>query len=301
MEQALTQNISRENLGMKTGLFSALGNVLLFICKYLTGTLCGNVAVLAESFDNLMDSIQSLMVVLGFRLAGRKEDSRHPYGHGRTEYVLGLIIAITIILTGAAMLREAIQRMLQPPARSFPTLVYGVSALSILAKYGISAYTKHVNRQLESMALEACEQNEWTDIRMTLMTVGSAFLYTVSGISADGAVGIIISLLILKDGVKAFLNHYMLLLGEGISQQQLLEIQKRFDKEKDFLTLKKMDFHDYGPESRIVSLQITINQECPLDKVNQSMDRLEKELRKIGLSPAFSLSMEQIIMKDMDK
>ena len=93
----------------------------------------------------------------------------------------------------------------------------------------------------------------------------------------------------------------MLLLGEGISQQQLLEIQKRFDKEKDFLTLKKMDFHDYGPESRIVSLQITINQECPLDKVNQSMDRLEKELRKIGLSPAFSLSMEQIIMKDMDK
>lgn len=296
MEQTIPQTVSRESLGAKVGLFSTIGNVVLFVCKYLAGTLCGNVAVLAESFDNLMDSLNSLLVILGFHMSGRKEDYLHPYGHGRCEYVLGLIIAITIILTGAAMLRESILWILYPPDRSFPAVVYGGSALSILVKYAMSLYTSHMNKQLDSSALKACEQNEAADIRMTLLTVGSACLYSLSGFSVDGVVGIVISGLILKDGLKSFAEHFVLLLGEGVSGQQMAQIQAIFDCKKDMVTLKKVDLHDYGPESRIISLQVTVNPVCSPVEVNTCMDSISEDIKALGLCPAFSLSMEQILV-----
>lgn len=295
MEQTLTQPMSRENLGARVGILSAAGNLLLFACKYTAGITCGNVAVLAEGYDNLMDALNSLLVLLGFRMSGRKGDSLHPYGHGRVEYVLGLIISMTIILAGVSMFRESIHWIRHPRDRSLPLLVYGVSLLSILVKCGMSAYTRHVNRELDSMALAACEQNESADIKMTMLTIGSAVLYSLTGLSADWIVGIMISVLVMKDGFQSFISHFTLLLGEGISGQQQSQIQAVFDTRKELVTLKQIDFHDYGPERRIVSLQITVNPSCSQEEVNGCMDGIEGELRALGLSPVFSLSMEQIL------
>lgn len=295
MEQTLTQPMSRENLGARVGILSAAGNLLLFACKYTAGITCGNVAVLAEGYDNLMDALNSLLVLLGFRMSGRKGDSLHPYGHGRVEYVLGLIISMTIILAGVSMFRESIHWIRHPRDRSLPLLVYGVSLLSILVKCGMSAYTRHVNRELDSMALAACEQNESADIKMTMLTIGSAALYSLTGLSADWIVGIMISVLVMKDGFQSFISHFTLLLGEGISGQQQSQIQTVFDARKELVTLKQIDFHDYGPERRIVSLQITVNPSCSQEEVNGCMDGIEGELRALGLSPVFSLSMEQIL------
>lgn len=295
MEQTLTQPMSRENLGARVGILSAAGNLLLFACKYTAGITCGNVAVLAEGYDNLMDALNSLLVLLGFRMSGRKGDSLHPYGHGRVEYVLGLIISMTIILAGVSMFRESIHWIRHPRDRSLPLLVYGVSLLSILVKCGMSAYTRHVNRELDSMALAACEQNESADIKMTMLTIGSAALYSLTGLSADWIVGIMISVLVMKDGFQSFISHFTLLLGGGISGQQQSQIQAVFDARKELVTLKQIDFHDYGPERRIVSLQITVNPSCSQEEVNGCMDGIEGELRALGLSPVFSLSMEQIL------
>lgn len=295
MEPTVTQPMSREHRGVRVGILSAAGNLLLFTCKYMAGITCGNVAVLAEGYDNLIDALNSLLVLLGFRMSGRKGDSLHPYGHGRVEYVLGFIISMTIILAGGSMFRESIHWIRHPRDRSLPLLVYGVSLLSILVKYGMSLYTRHVNRELDSMALAACEQNEAADIKMTLLTIGSAALYTLSGFSADWVVGIIISVLVMKDGFQSFLNHFTVLLGEGISGQQLSRIQAVFDARKELVTLRQLDFHDYGPERRIVSLQITVNPSCSQEEVNGCMDGIEGDLRSFGLSPVFSLSMEQIL------
>lgn len=287
--------MSRENLGARVGILSAAGNLLLFACKYTAGITCGNVAVLAEGYDNLMDALNSLLVLLGFRMSGRKGDSLHPYGHGRVEYVLGFIISMTIILTGVSMFRESIHWIWHPRDRSLPLLVYGVSLLSILVKCGMSAYTRHVNRELDSMALAACEQNESADIKMTMLTIGSAVFYSLTGLSADWIVGIMISVLVMKDGFQSFISHFTLLLGEGISGQQQSQIQAVFDARKELVTLKQIDFHDYGPERRIVSLQITVNPSCSQEEVNGCMDGIEGELNALGLSPVFSLSMEQIL------
>ncbi|MBT9776234.1 cation diffusion facilitator family transporter [Clostridium sp. MCC353] len=295
MEETLQKPVSRESMGIKVGFFSASGNLLLFICKYLAGALCGNMAVMAESLDNLMDSLNSLLVLLGFHLSGRKEDSLHPYGHGRTEYVLGFIISMTVILTGITMLRESVLWILSPPVRSSPAMVYGVSALSVAVKYGMSAYTKRVNKHLDSEALKACEQNDWADIKMTVLTAGSAVIYQAAGIRLDGWAGILISGLILKDGMKSFFSHFILLLGEGIPKQQMAAIQAIFDVKKDVITLKKADFHDYGPERRIVSMQIVANPGYGPDEVSRCLCDIGEELRKLGLTPSFSLSMDQIL------
>lgn len=295
MERTLPKFGFRKDIGIKVGAFSAIGNILLFACKYLASSLCGNAAILAEGFDNLMDSVNALMVLLGFQLSDKEKDMRHPYGHGRAEYVLGLVIAITIILTGVTMLGKSVSWILHPPVRAFPVMVYAVSGLSIAVKYGLVVYTKHVNKCIDSQALAACEQNNSADIKMTALTIVSSLLYPVVHFPVDGIAGVIISALILKDGIKTFTNHFMLLLGESLPEQQALKIQSIFESRKNFVSLKKIDFHDYGPENKIILLQIVVNQGSSPEEVKQCIDGISEELEQIGLCVSISLSMDQYL------
>lgn len=117
----------------------------------------------------------------------------------------------------------------------------------------------------------------------------------VRAFPVDGIAGVIISALILKDGIKTFMNHFMLLLGESIPEQQALKIQSIFEAKKKFVSLKRIDFHDYGPENKIISLQIVVNQGYSPEEVKQCIDGISEELEQIGLCVSISLSMDQYL------
>ena len=96
----------REAYGMLCGVIGILFNVLLFIGKFLAGTLSNSIAITADAFNNLSDAGSSIVTLLGFKLAGAKPDTEHPFGHGRIEYVSGLVVAAAILLMGYELHRK---------------------------------------------------------------------------------------------------------------------------------------------------------------------------------------------------
>ena len=91
-----SENVSdpdvREAYGTLSGIVGIALNAVLFIAKYIAGTLAGSIAIIADAFNNLSDAGSSLITLFGFRLAGRKPHSDHPFGHGRYEYIAGLVV-----------------------------------------------------------------------------------------------------------------------------------------------------------------------------------------------------------------
>ena len=114
--QNITAPEVRRAYGVLCGAVGIAINLLLFALKLLAGTLAGSVAITADAFNNLSDAGASIVTLLGFRLAGQKPDTEHPFGHGRIEYISGLIVSLVILLMGFELLRDAVGAILHPEA-----------------------------------------------------------------------------------------------------------------------------------------------------------------------------------------
>jgi len=122
----------REKYGNLAGIVGIICNVLLFAGKLLAGTLCGSVSVTADAVNNLSDASSSLVTLLGFRLAARPADEKHPYGHARMEYLSGLAVAVMILVIGVELVKSSVQKILHPEAVEFSVLTAAVLTGSIL-------------------------------------------------------------------------------------------------------------------------------------------------------------------------
>ena len=104
----------RRGYGAICGLTGIGINLLLFLCKLTAGLISGSLAVAADAFNNLSDAGASIVTLLGFRLGGRAPDRDHPFGHGRFEYVSGLLVSVAVLLMGVELLRTGIEKILAP-------------------------------------------------------------------------------------------------------------------------------------------------------------------------------------------
>ena len=140
----------RRAYGVLCGAVGIAINLLLFALKLFAGTLAGSVAITADAFNNLSDAGASIVTLLGFRLAGQKPDPEHPFGHGRLEYISGLIVSIVILLMGFELLRDAVGAILHPEAVECSVLTVAILLVSICAKFYMYCYNRG------GAALDAC-------------------------------------------------------------------------------------------------------------------------------------------------
>ncbi len=98
------ENISspkvRASYGTLCGTMGIIFNIILFAIKFFAGLISGAISVMADAFNNLTDAGSSVITLIGFRMSGQKPDKDHPFGHGRIEYISGLIVSFIIILVG---------------------------------------------------------------------------------------------------------------------------------------------------------------------------------------------------------
>ncbi|MBQ8954342.1 MAG: cation diffusion facilitator family transporter, partial [Clostridia bacterium] len=149
---------------------AALGialNMALFAVKLAAGLVSRSIAVTADAFNSLSDAASSLVTLIGFRLAGKKPDPHHPFGHGRLEYVAGLIVAMLVILVGANLLRSSLSEIAAPQSVAFTP----VTALTLLASMGVKLYmclyNRALGRRIQSAAMGAASADSLGDMLST--------------------------------------------------------------------------------------------------------------------------------------
>ena len=172
----VTSPAVRQAYGMLCGIVGIGFNVLLFALKLIAGTLSGSIAITADAFNNLSDAGASIVTLLGFKLAGQKPDPEHPFGHGRLEYISGLIVSMVILLMGIELAKSAVEKILHPEAVEFTLLTGGILLASILVKLYMYLYNRAVGKKIGSAAMEATAMDSLSDCAATAAVLAATLI-----------------------------------------------------------------------------------------------------------------------------
>ena len=216
----------RRAWGSLCGFMGIALNLLLFAGKLAAGALSGSIAVTADAFNNLSDAGSSVVTLLGFRLAGKKPDADHPFGHGRMEYVSGLAVAGLILLMGAELAKSSVEKILRPEAVSFSWLAAAILLVSIGVKVYMYLYNKAVGKKIRSAAMAATASDSLSDTAATAAVLLAMLVGHWSGVQLDGWTGLLVALFILWSAVQAARDTVSPLLGQSPDPLLVKEIEE---------------------------------------------------------------------------
>lgn len=234
-------------LGSFTGI--AL-NILLFIGKIIAGIIAGAVSVIADAFNNLSDAGSSILTLVGFKFAGRPADKEHPFGHGRMEYVTGLIVSFVIMMMGFELLKSSVGKILSPEDIKFSPLALGILIASVLVKLWMSLFNRKLGKIINSTALKATATDSLTDSVATTVVIISMLVSKFTGFDADGYAGVLVSLFIFYAGINTFKDSLTPLLGSRPDKEFVNEVYERVMSYPEIVGVHDLMVHDYGEIGR---------------------------------------------------
>ena len=253
-------------------------NILLFAGKLAAGTLSGSIAITADAFNNLSDAGSSVVTLLGFRLAGKKPDAGHPFGHGRLEYVSGLIVAGLILLMGAELAKSSVDKILHPEAVTFSWLAAGILLASIGVKLYMYLYNRAVGKKIKSAAMSATAADSLSDTAATSAVLLAMVIGKLTNVQLDGWVGLVVALFILWSAVQAARDTISPLLGQAPDPMLVKEIESLVMAHDTVVGIHDLVVHDYGPGRCIISLHAEVPADGQVLELHDVIDNIEEEL-----------------------
>jgi len=269
----------RRRCGTLSGTVGIGANLLLFLGKLLAGLLTASVAMVADALNNLSDAATSVVTLIGFRLAGQEADEEHPFGHGRIEYVAGLIVALAILLMGFEVGRSALDALLHPKAVQFSPLAMGILCAAIAAKVGLFLFNRTLGRAIGSAAMEATAADSLADTLSTALVLVSALADHFFSLRVDGLAGLLVSLLIFKAGFDAARATLDPLLGRPMDPELAADIDALVMGHDHILGIHDLIYHDYGPGRAMMSFHAEVPADGDMLALHDLIDHIERELK----------------------
>lgn len=258
-------------------------NVLLFAAKFIIGKAAASVAITADAVNNLTDAGSSVLVLMGFRLSNKKPDPDHPFGHGRIEYVAGLVVAGLILMTGASLLTDSVEKLRSSEAIEFSVAAVTVLVLSIAVKFYMAAFTSRIGKKIESSAMEATAADYRSDSISTTVVLLCMLIFRFTGRNLDAVGGMIVALLILKTGVEEAKNTLSPLLGEKADPELAKRVEEIVCAYDEVVGIHDLIIHDYGPGRLHISVHAEVDGTRDVYVLHDAMDRAMMELdEKLG-------------------
>lgn len=287
----------RREYGMLCGLVGIFLNILLFLGKFFAGTISKSIAITADAFNNLSDAASSVVTLVGFKLAGAKPDSEHPFGHGRIEYVSGLVVSAAILLMAYELLRDSIVKILNPEETEFSALIVVILAVSILVKLYMYYYNSSVAKRIDSAAMKATATDSLSDTCATAVVLVATVVGHFTGLAIDGYCGALVGLFILYAGIRSAKETLDPLLGQAPEGEFVQQIDKIVMAHEEICGIHDLVVHDYGPGRRMVSLHAEVPAEGNILEIHDIIDNIENELQeKLGCEA--TIHMDPIVTSD---
>lgn len=289
----------RQKYGMLCGGAGIFLNVLLFAGKFLAGWFSHSVAITADAFNNLSDAGSSVITLVGFHMAGQKPDPDHPFGHGRIEYISGLIVAFIILLMAFELLQSSIQKILHPEEVTATPLVIAILIISICVKLYMSLYNRSVAKKIDSAAMDATAKDSISDSLATTVVLATTLLARFTGIQIDGWCGVLVSLFVFMAGIGAAKETINPLLGQPPSPEFVRQVRDIIFSYRDqgIIGLHDLVVHNYGPGRVMLSVHAEIPASSDMVKMHDLIDTIEHRL-KSQLKCDAVIHMDPVSMDD---
>lgn len=289
----------RQAYGMLCGALGICLNILLFLGKILAGTLSKSIAITADAFNNLSDAGSSLITLIGFKMSGQEADPDHPFGHGRIEYISGLIVSGAILIMGYELIVSSFKKVLQPEETSFSPLIAMILLASILVKLYMAYYNFSVGKKISSSAMKATATDSLSDTVTTAVVLIATLAEHFFKWKIDGFCGILVGLFILYAGFNAARDTINPLLGQPPAKEFVEQIQQIVLNTDGVLGMHDLIVHDYGPGRVIISLHAEVSAAGNILEIHDMIDRLEQTLNK-QLNCEAVIHMDPVVTQDPD-
>lgn len=268
----------RSAYGTLCGICGIFFNVALFVMKLLVGFFTGSVAVTADAFNNLSDAGSSVITLIGFRLASQKPDEDHPFGHGRFEYISGLVVSMIILLMGFELVKSSVDKIMHPADVQINTVSIVILTISVAVKLYMAIYNRSIGKKINSSAMTATAVDSISDSLATTVVMISMLISHFYGIKIDGYCGLAVALFIIYAGINAAKETINPLLGQPPSREFVDEIHTIVMSYPEIKGIHDLIVHDYGPGRVMVSLHAEVSESANLLETHDIIDNIEKYL-----------------------
>ena len=278
MEQA--QYNIRARIGKLSGAVGIICNCLLAAGKLIVGHMTSSMSITADGLNNLSDGASSIVTLLGFKLAEKPADRKHPYGHARIEYIAGLTVAVMILFIGLELGKSSVEKLIDPAPIEFSFTAVWVLFASILVKLFMMLFNLKMGRRINSNALLATAADSRNDVMTTSAVLVASIVEHFYDVRIDGVMGIAVSLFILYSGIKLAGETMSPLLGEGANPELQKQITDYINGCPMVLGCHDLMVHDYGPGRRYASIHVEIDKNEDPMACHARIDRMERECLK---------------------
>ena len=289
----------RQAYGVLSGAVGIGLNILLFFGKWLAGTISGSIAIIADAFNNLSDAGSSIITLIGFRLSGQEPDPEHPFGHGRLEYISGLLVSVAILVMGFELIGSSIGKLRSPEPIESSALVFGILIASILVKLYMFFYNHSLSKKIESAAMKATSVDSLSDTVATTLVLIATLISKYTGLLLDGWFGILVGLFILYTGGSTLKETIDLLLGQPPKQEFIDEVKEIVLGHSMVHGVHDLIVHDYGPGRVMISLHAEVDVNGDIQDIHEQIDHIEHELQE-KLHCSATIHMDPIVTDDKE-
>lgn len=270
---------TRQTFGMLCGFLGIFLNLCLFIGKFVAGIISHSIAITADAFNNLSDAGSSIITLIGFKMAGQKPDSDHPFGHGRIEYISGLFVSVLILFMGVELLKSSISKIITPTELTFSPVVLVILLASILVKGYMFYYNRSIGKKIDSQAMLATATDSFSDMLATSVVLISTVISHYSGFFIDGWCGVLLGLFICYAGFMAAKDTISPLLGQAPDKEFVQRINDLVMTHEEVIGIHDLIVHNYGPGRILISLHAEVPADGDILSLHDSIDTIEHELR----------------------
>ena len=280
----VTDPAVRERYGILSGAVGIALNLLLSAGKLFAGLMTGSISITADAFNNLSDAGSSVVTLVGFKLAGQKADDGHPFGHGRMEYLAGLLVSLMILLVGVELGRSSIGKIIRPEAVDFSLVSTGILAASILVKLWMGQFNRGLGRKIGSAAMAATAADSLSDAVATAAVLAGTLVNRFAHVNIDGWVGLAVAVFILRSGWGAAKDTINPLLGESPDPELVKQLRDLVLSHPQVVGMHDLIIHDYGPGRRLCSFHAEVPQDADILDAHDAIDHIEREIKeKFGI------------------
>lgn len=274
MENIEKLSQTRSTTIVKASFIGILTNILLVIFKASIGILTNSIAILLDAVNNLSDVLSSTVTIIGAKLSEKEADKEHPLGHGRIEYLSAMIVASIILYAGITALIESIKKIISPATAEYTNISLIIMGVSIIVKILLGTYVKKIGQKVESQSLIASGKDALFDAVISTSVLATALIFMFYKISLEAYVGVLISVVIIRSGIKILKESTDDILGKRVDKALLKKIKKTICEDHNITGAYDLMLHNYGPQKYVGSVHIEIPDTMTADKI----DILEREI-----------------------
>lgn len=251
--------MTREKKIIQTSIIGIAGNVLLVAAKAIIGFIANSISIITDAINNLTDALSSLVTIIGTKLSGRKPDKKHPYGHGRIEYLTSLVIGVIVLVAGGMAIYESIMTLINGAEVSYDYVSIIVIAIAIAIKVGLGLYFRIVGKKVNSEPLKASGIDALWDAALSVATIIGIITSLVWKVNIEGYIGILIGLFIIKSAIGIIRDGASLIIGERADQETVNTIKKIVCSFKEVQGAYDLIINNYGTGKAIASVHVEVD------------------------------------------